>query len=228
MKNWTTSKKILIWGSVSVISLIGLGFIIWKRTPFKKRLVDVANGEWKLFGYQTIGKDGKLSRVGTKENKNGWSKRVGDYWSSVGSSLDGKDRGVPWSSAFISFVMSTAGNPFGIPFIKSSAHNKYIREYIANRKEGRLNAAFVGYRISEVSPKVGDLVCYGREGQGGYDATNSYKGHCDIVVAKRPGEIEAIGGNVSDSVTKRILSTDKKGRLIDRNNNWFAIIKNNA
>ena len=184
MKNWTTSKKILIWGSVSVISLIGLGFIIWKRTPFKKRLVDVANGEWKLFGYQTIGKDGKLSRVGT--------------------------------------------NPFGIPFIKSSAHNKYIREYIANRKEGRLSAAFVGYRISEVSPKVGDLVCYGREGQGGYDATNSYKGHCDIVVAKRPGEIEAIGGNVSDSVTKRILSTDKKGRLIDRNNNWFAIIKNNA
>ena len=76
----------------------------------------------------------------------------------MGRSLDGKDRGVPWSSAFISFVMSTAGNPFGVPFRNASAHNKYIREYIANRKEGRLNEAFVGYRIDEVSPKVGDLV----------------------------------------------------------------------
>jgi hypothetical protein len=228
MNEWSTSKKILIYGGLSVVVLVGVGFLIWSRTPFKKRLVDVANGEWALFGYQTIGKDGKLARSGTKENADGWSARVGEYWRSVGRSLDGKDRGVPWSSAFISFVMSTAGNPFGVPFRNASAHNKYIREYIANRKEGRLNEAFVGYRIDEVSPKVGDLVCYGREGEGGYDSTSSYKGHCDIVVAKRPGEIEAIGGNVADSVTKRILATDKKGRLIDRNNNWFAVIKNNA
>ena len=62
MANWTTSKKILIWGGVSVVSLIALGFIIWKRTPFKKRIVDIANGEWALFGYQTVNKDGKTER----------------------------------------------------------------------------------------------------------------------------------------------------------------------
>lgn len=72
------------------------------------------------------------------------------------------------------------------------------------------------------------MICYGREGEGGYDATGSYLSHCDIVVAKRPGEIEAIGGNVGDSVTKRILATDNKGLLIDRQNNWFTVIRNNG
>ena len=68
MAKWGTSKKILIWGSISVVSLIALGFIIWNRTPFKQRLVNVANGEWALFGYQTINKEGKTERRGRKEN----------------------------------------------------------------------------------------------------------------------------------------------------------------
>tara|TARA_R110000824_G_scaffold6208_3_gene28642 strand:- start:1953 stop:2639 length:687 start_codon:yes stop_codon:yes gene_type:complete len=228
MANWTTSKKILIWGGVSVVSLIALGFIIWKRTPFKKRIVDIANGEWALFGYQTVNKDGKTERKGRKENDEGFFQRVGDYWASVGSSRDGKDRSSPWSAAFISYVMGSAGGVFGVPFRKSGAHNKYIRQYINNRKSGNLKAAFVGYRINEKAPKVGDLVCYGRESGAGYDSNSSYKGHCDIVVAKRVGEIEVIGGNVADSVTKKILATDNKGMLIDTNNDWFAVIKNNA
>tara|TARA_Y100000310_G_C20641610_1_gene794264 strand:+ start:525 stop:1211 length:687 start_codon:yes stop_codon:yes gene_type:complete len=228
MAKLSTSKKIWLWGGVSVAVLTIVGLLVWKFTPFKKTIVDIANEEWALFGYQTRGKDGKLLREGSKEHHEGVWKRVGDYWRSVGRSLDGKDRGSAWSSAFISFVMSRAGHPFGIPFRTASAHNRYIREYIANRKEGRLNAPFVGYRIYEKAPKVGDLVCYGREGDGGYDSTSSYKGHCDIVVAKRRGEIEVIGGNVTDSVTKRILATDNKGILVDRNNAWFTVIKNNA
>ena len=53
-------------------------------------------------------------------------------------------------------------------------------------------------------------------------------GHCDLVVGvnKKQSNIEVIGGNVSDGVSKRILSTDNKGYLNDTNNDWFTIIKN--
>ena len=60
-----------------------------------------------------------------------------------------------------------------------------------------------------------------------YDRTSNYKSHCDIVVAKRPNEIEVIGGNVNQSVTKKILTTDQMGRVA-MGGKWFAIIKNNS
>jgi hypothetical protein len=228
MKNWSTAKKIWIWGGLGAASLVTLGLIIWKRTPYERSVVKIANDEWAIFGFQTIDKSGNLIKGGARENEEGYWQRVGDYWRAVGSSLTGKDRGTPWSSAFIGYVMSRAGNKFNIDFTTSSAHNTYIREYISNRKQGRENADFVGYRIDEISPKVGDLVCYGRNGEGGYDSTSRYKSHCDIVVKKKRGEIEVIGGNVKDGVTKKILATNKNGRVIDTNNEWFTVIKNNT
>ena len=60
-----------------------------------------------------------------------------------------------------------------------------------------------------------------------YDRTSNYKSHCDIVVAKRQGEIEVIGGNVAQSVSKKVVSTDGAGR-VNAGGKWFAIIKNNA
>lgn len=93
-------------------------------------------------------------------------------------------------------------------------------------------AAFWGYRIGEIAPKVGDLVGYARkknltyeEGQAYFDKTGSYASHTDVVVATHPGEIEVIGGNVSDSVTKKILKLDPNGTLADKSQPWFVVMR---
>ncbi len=221
--------KHIIIGSVVLTGLIGVLILVRKLTPYKKNIVKNANDEWARFGYDTIGKDGKKIREGAKEYDEGFWQRVGDYWQqALGKRYTGKDRDVPWSSAFISWIMAKSGGLFGIPFRKSSAHASYIREYVKNRKEGRLDAPFVAYRINEQPAEVGDLVCYSRESTTNlYDRTSNYKSHCDIVVAKRQGEIEVIGGNVAQSVSKKIVSTDATGR-VNAGGKWFAIIKNNA
>tara|TARA_B100001057_G_C22866999_1_gene956987 strand:+ start:2059 stop:2742 length:684 start_codon:yes stop_codon:yes gene_type:complete len=200
-----------------------------KISRYKRDVIKTANEEWARFGYTTLGKDGKYIKKGATEQQEGFYQRVGDYWKSVGKNLDGRDWEVPWSSAFISWVMDKSGGTFGIPWRKSSAHASYIREYIQNRKNGNFNAPFVAYRLNEKPAEVGDLVCYSREGSDDkYDRTSNYKSHCDIVVAVKKGEIEVIGGNVGHSVSKRILPTDENGIVTATNKDWFAIIKNNA
>tara|TARA_R110000851_G_scaffold8011_2_gene30846 strand:+ start:26579 stop:27259 length:681 start_codon:yes stop_codon:yes gene_type:complete len=223
-----TSKQI-IWGSVVLTGIIGLLLLVRKLTPYKKNIVKTATKEWERFGKNLVGKDGKSINKGRMEYENGYWQRVGDYWKqALKRNYTGKDRDVAWSSAFISWVMLKSGGLFGIPFTKSSAHATYIRDYVKNRKEGNLDAPFVAYRINEKSAEVGDLVCYSRENSKDmYDRTSNYKSHCDIVVAKRPNEIEVIGGNVNQSVTKKILTTDQMGRVA-MGGKWFAIIKNNS
>ena len=222
-----TPKQIII-GSIIFTGIIGILLLVRKLTPYKKNIVETANKEWKRFGYDTTGIDGKKIKKGRQENENGYWERVGDYWKqALNLGYTGKDRDVAWSSAFISWVMLKSGGLFGIPFKKSASHSTYIREYVKNRKEGK-NATFVAYRINEKPADVGDLVCYSRENASDmYDRTGAYKSHCDIVVAKRKGEIEVIGGNVAQSVSKKIVSTDRTGR-VNAGGKWFAIIKNNA
>lgn len=204
-------------------------YLLFKKyilSGFKTALISNANKEWKLWGSPLV-VGGKVKESGEFECTSIYKERVGEYWKKgTGNNYDGCDRKQAWSSAFISFIMkkSGAGNEF--PY--SSAHNDYIRPFIQNRKQN-INSDFKGYRLHEVKPKRGDLVCYGRQTGVTYDSTNSYKGHCDIVVDvnRKKRNIEVIGGNVSDGVTKRVLSIDKQGYLNDKNNDWFTIIKNN-
>ena len=44
--------------------------------------------------------------------------------------------------------------------------------------------------------------------------------------AKRPNEIDIIGGNVSNSVTKKTLRLDASGKVDDNSRPWFVVIKN--
>ena len=224
--------KQILWISGGIAGLFVILALVKKLTPYKKKMLKTANKEWARFGYTTRDKDNNWVKVGAKENDNGFWQRVGDYWKqALNRNYTGRDRDVAWSSAFISWVMAKSGGLFGIPFKKASAHATYIREYVKNRKEGKLNAPFVAYRINEKPAEVGDLVCYSREGSSDmYDRTSNYKSHCDIVVAtnRKKNEIEVIGGNVAQSVAKRVLSTDPQGKVNDPYSKWFAIIKNNA
>ena len=188
------------------------------------KAVDIATREWKFFGQQTIGKNGKLSRMGHREADEGYWQRVGTYWKEgVGLDLTGKDTDEPWSAAFISYVMKEAGA--GYRFRLSEWHAHYIREAIHARQAGDTSYGYWGYRLSERAPQVGDLVGYARQDGIDFDVQpETYKSHTDLVVAVRPGEIDVIGGNVADSVTLKTLATDKEGKLVDKHQKWFVVL----
>lgn len=193
------------------------------QTPYQ-RAVEIARQEWHRFGEQTIDVDGKLVKKGGQEADEGYYRRVGDYWKEgVGSNLTGKDTNEPWSAAFMSWVMKKAG--MGDRFSYSDWHATYIRNSILARRRDDHSFAFWGYRVSEKAPQVGDLVGYARSGGTSYDYQPTvYPSHTDLVVAVHPGEIEVIGGNVLDSVSKKILKTDKNGLLVDKNHRWIVVM----
>ena len=212
---------------------------IWARCqgPLLSRTVSrillIAVEEWARFGFQIVVGD-KVLQQGGKEHRRGYYKRVGTYWrEGTGHGYDGKDREEYWSSAFICWVMQRAGVlPSEFPF--SRRHSKYIHHAIQNRQQRLQGAAFRGWRLDEYAPKVGDLVCYTRSPwMTGYDkakAHDQYSAHGDIVVHVEPRrEIWAIGGNVKDSVSLRIIKTDSRGRLdpkISKDQDWFCVIEN--
>ncbi|NEQ76546.1 MAG: DUF2272 domain-containing protein [Okeania sp. SIO2C9] len=117
----------------------------------------------------------------------------------------------------------------GDKFKYNSSHSVYIREAIKNRKNNMPDAGFKGYKIDEISPAVGDLVCAPRAGDESwvnYDTTTDYKSHCDLLVLKRVNEIDIIGGNVSNSVTLKTLKLDTNRQVKDTSRPWFVVIKN--
>lgn len=202
------------------LSLTSLGLA---ESPYEKAL-DIAHQEWERFGRQTIGVDGELTHRGGRENEEGYYLRVADYWKQgVDRDLTGKDQHEPWSAAFISWVMKEAG--MGERFSYSDWHAHYIRNSILARRAEDKSFAYWGYRLNERAPQVGDLVGYARQGGINYDYQPTvYSSHTDLVVAVRPGEIDVIGGNVADSVTKKTLKTDAQGKLIDKHYKWFVVM----
>lgn len=195
--------------------------------PPHAEALDIANQEWDRFGRQTINIDGETIREGAKEADDSVYLRVGDYWKiGVDRNLTGKDTHEPWSAAFISWVMKKAG--MGERFSYSDWHAHYIRNSIRYRRAQDKSFAFWGYRLHERAPQVGDLVGYARQKGITYDYQPTvYSSHTDLVVAVRPGEIDVIGGNVRDSVTKKTLRTDEKGLLVDDHYRWFVVMAPN-
>ena len=135
---------------------------------------------------------------------------------------------VAWSAAFISWVMKTAGA--GSNFRYSSAHTDYVGDAKRNRLANNTNP-FKAYRITEVAPRVGDLVCVERQdGNGNWSGVNYDNvdqgfraSHCDIVVEVQAGQLITIGGNVSDSVSDTPVRIDGNGRVIQ--SRYYAVVR---
>ena len=188
---------------------------------FREDIVAIATQEWAFFD------EGNL-----KETEEGAWQRVVEYWETPGidnllgvnSPEEVGDNDNPWSAAFISWVMNEGGA--GDLFEYSASHSTYITDAIEDRENNDSEAAFFGYRLDEYSPQVGDLVGYARQDGVGYDTPAPYQSHTDLVVDVRDGEIDVIGGNVSDSVTKKTLAIDSEGRLIDESQDWFVVLSN--
>jgi hypothetical protein len=148
-----------------------------------------------------------------------------DYWA-TGAKTRLSEPGwwskYPWSAAFISWVMNKSGAGGAFPYAAGHA------VYISRTKQNRLansNNPFKAYRITEVQPRIGDLVCRSRAGSGAtYDNIRpGMTTHCDIVTAVQPGSLTSIGGNVKNSVSMTKVPTNASGFVSKPG--YFAVIR---
>lgn len=179
----------------------------------KTSMVLLAVGEWARFGRQTIiystDAPPRTEQRGVKEQEA--PERIADYWASVGkpgrSGLDD----IPWSAAFVSWDIESAGVPRS-QFCPDQTHTIYVERLVERARQP--DAAFIPHQPRERTPQVGDLICASRNGSGTtLDNLNRGAGHCDIVVEVRAGEVHAIGGNVGDSVSRSVFPLDGGGFL---------------
>ena len=193
----------------------------------KTSMVLLAVQEWARYGRQTIAYPANgpslTEQRGVQERDA--PDRIRDYWKSVGKpDLDGLDD-VPWSAAFISWDIGSAGVPRDL-FCPDARHTIYVERMVARAR--RSDAAFVPLPLNERAPQVGDLLCASRDGAGTtLENLDRGPGHCDIVVEVRPGEVHAIGGNVADSVTRSVFPLDESGFLPPiSGRRFFTVIEN--
>ncbi len=176
-------------------------------------MVLLAVGEWARFGRQTIfySSDAppRTEQLGVKERDA--PQRIQDYWASVGHPERSGTDSVPWSAAFISWDIETAGVPRDL-FCPDQRHTIYVERMVERARQP--GAVFIPRRPAERAPQVGDLICASRQGSGTtLDNLNRGAGHCDIVVEVLPGAVAAIGGNVDDSVSRSVFPLDGNGFL---------------
>jgi len=154
-------------------------------------------------------------------------KYVGEYWSNIGQTHTGLNRGQPWSAAFISFVAQTAGYS---NFKFAAAHSTYVYDAVDKRGTGDTTAPFWSFDVNEHKPQLGDLVCRGRDGVSITSMsslpTGGFKSHCDIVVDIKDTEVRTLGGNVNQSVSMTSYPLNSAGFL--RNvGGVYGVLKNN-
>lgn len=120
-----------------------------------------------------------------------------------------------WSAAFISWLMRQAGAEGRFRY--AAGHTAYCAAAKRNRLANDLANPFWLYRVTERAPEAGDLVCTGREDSGvtfdNVDDGQARKSHCDLVVGVAPGRLTVIGGNVGNSVGRKLIRTDEAGRV---------------
>jgi len=186
---------------------------------FRQRIVRVANQELARWGGGTIKETDSRVRQALQDY---WKTGTGNNYSEAQLGDPKFQNDHPWSAGFISWVMRTAGA--GNTFKYSSAHSTYTRWAKDNRVANGANP-FKAYRVSELAPQVGDIVCKRRAGSGAtYENIRpGMKTHCDIVTEVRPGRLVTIGGNVSNSVAQTAPRTDTRGCLSDPD--YFAVIR---
>lgn len=209
-------NHIILIFSIGIV-LIASIYVYYRVNKFQSKIVRIAKSE--------LNKWVTLSEVAVNA-----SKQLLAYWKSVGfkfteEQMQSEDfqSSYPWSSAFISYLFYKAGAKDKFPY--SSAHSGYFQQ--AKKDRNKDNAPLKGFRITEYAPKVGDLVVYTRQTGKGYDSTGFFPSHGELVVEKGKGYIKAIGGNVSNTVKMSTYTTDKNGKITQKEKPFFMVIENN-
>jgi len=199
-------------------------------------LLNAADHEWQHWGKSTWNVATGAKVVGHTDDEQDFAQFIIDNYCAVGGGSPSVNEisndEYFWSAVGISAMFKAAG--FVKPdFPFSQSHSTWLRKFIKARKQNQ-PALYWGFRLVEAqaTPDVGDVVGYARgdgltfeSAQAFFDKTGSYSSHSDIVVARRPREIDVIGANVLDSVTKKTLPLTQDGLLADRSHKWFVVLK---
>jgi len=203
----------------------------------KYRILSIAEHEWYDFGQQTVvfhEDEESIPHVGYWEDENHTLiERINTYWRIVDHpELNGLDCQQPWSAAFVSWVLVTAGLSER-QFRPGQAHWMYLSNLLYKAHDA--DAAFIPHAVAEYAPQPGDLICASRNHDFVVDIhalpaswqVDHARIHCDIVVATHGDTLEAIGGNVRNSVSKSFLTLSANGRLQPvRARPWFVVFEN--
>lgn len=203
------------WRSVVIGRENGVVFGKYLRQPAAdsvERLLRTTLNEWIRF------KKGKAD-----EKIDPYCGYVGEMWKSINKKftydgrsfyLDKKGRKtkneVPWSAAFITYVVVEAGDAYA-HFKRAASHSDFVNDAIGARVRGQAEKPFWGYRTSEVRPEVGDIIqrnrgkfSSGKRRNFSFDYAenhSSYPSHSDVVVEVTDTVVRVIGGNVGDTVS---------------------------
>ena len=225
----------------------------YARVPYqpfsREAAVQIAYREWRAFGSPVVFPHSELPF--DNERAEGLWQRVGDYWweglplgtrdaawtgmhDETGRVFPAdQDENYAWSAAFIDYVMRTAGAGSRFPY--SPTHSDYINAARRHGMGAEPNIALSAERPESYAPQRGDLICAWRgKRQIRYDdlPTDRFPGHCDIVVALKPGSLDAIGGNVENSVSLKHVPVTAEGRVanpdgtvLDPDRPWFVVLR---
>ena len=211
-------------------------------SSFVTTLINICEKECDFFG------DGAR-----KEYEDSVFTRVGDYWTELAKTppyaswagYNGKsgvkfkpsgtvesNKNQPWSAAFISCVMSTAGA--GNNFAYAPSHSVYIVKALNEAKKANPTGKFIARRHKLYSPKLGDLIACERQPTKNpnfdtykdYVAAGKYEAHCDVVTEVHDTHVITVGGNVSNSVKHKRWPLDSKGMIgnTDPTNSTASVI----
>jgi hypothetical protein len=140
----------------------------------------------------------------------------------------GRDGYFAWSAAFISYVMRLAGAGSSFPYSENHA------DYINAAAQHTPGVALEAERVEVYAPQRGDLICLWRGRQVTFDQlpAGRFPGHCDIVVGRKQGQLDVIGGNVDNAVAMKYIPVTADGHLagpdgvvLDPDHHWFVVIK---
>jgi hypothetical protein len=122
----------------------------------------------------------------------------------------------PWSAAFISYVMKTAGVT---SFPVNSNHLAYAQSLRVN------NNGFTALDTTKYKLQVGDLIVTGRDGNNVSFGTAKWSGngHGDIIVDINGNTALKIGGNEGGKVSKTSSTLTADGRL--GRSDFFVILR---
>ena len=203
----------------------GFAVAFYLRPPMseeREALLRVAITQWLRF-----------AKGHANEKLDPYCQYVGEMWQSLGEDYHGRSTyadgsDVPWSAAFMSFVVRTA-HPRYSTFKFASAHSVFSNDAILARRSNDQCKPFWGYRLTEVRPQLGDIIVRNRLGNSftfDYAENHSnFVSHSDLVVEVSDGAIKVLGGNVKNSVSMSRYELNGSG-FIDTSQDAFAILRN--